>query len=480
MGSPQEPPEEPDEWLTDAPADNGEVDEVRRELKISIEDDPFGDCPPPVSSFEELQGVPQIVLQNLWHCGFKAPMPIQAQAMPLVVMGRDVIGLAQTGSGKTLAFLIPFAVSLGAAVSDWRKQSWITTSALVLAPTRELAVQISEEAQKIFNNSAVRVACVYGGGNKWTQQSHLKNGVHLLVGTPGRLIDFADSDVVELRFVSYFVLDEADRMLDMGFHDDVVGIANRTRAQRQTLFFSATWNETVQGLAQSLCSKNSQPVRISYAQEDCRSANGGNAKQQAREGIVQEVVVVDCPGSGGDRWAQQEAIKNEMLEEHIREVLQASDDNKILVFVSQKTLADKVSQKLQEDGFKADAMHGGKSQDYRLWVLDQFRRGELRLLVCTDVLGRGIDIPSVSHVVIHEMGGIEDYIHRIGRTARGRDGHGHALVFFEYWDGAPQLAGELAAVLESSNQHVPEDLLRIAAEVSAGQRPVKEWGWGKR
>merc|ERR1712216_366177 len=146
--------------------------------------------------------------------------------------------------------------------------------------------------------------------------------------------------------------------------------------------------------------------------------------------------------------------------------------HKVLVFVSRKDLADKVSARLQKDGFKADAMHGGRSQECRLWVLDQFRKGELRLLVCTDVLGRGIDIPSVSHVVIHEMGAIEDYVHRIGRTARGRYGKGHALVFFEYYDKQPNCAAELIKVLEASGQNVPEDLLAIADEVAAGKRKI--------
>merc|ERR1711974_500930 len=146
--------------------------------------------------------------------------------------------------------------------------------------------------------------------------------------------------------------------------------------------------------------------------------------------------------------------------------------------------ADKLSTRLRTQGFKADAMHGGKSQDYRLWVLDQFRKGFLRVLVCTDVLGRGIDIPSVSHVVIHEMGDIEDYIHRIGRTARGRYGKGHALVFFEYWDKQPGIAAELIEVLEASKQQVPDKLRYIAAEVASGRREVRVgasgWKGGKQ
>merc|ERR1712190_641493 len=214
----------------------------------------------------------------------------------------------------------------------------------------------------------------------------------------------------------------------------------------------------------------------SYGQGDKDQARDqpDASKLQAREGIVQEVVVVDCEGA--DRWERQESVKENQMHMHIQSVLEESKDHKVLVFVSQNHLADKVSERLRKYGFKADSMHGGKSQEYRLWVLDQFRKGELQLLVCTDVLGRGIDIPSVSHVVIHEMGDIEDYIHRIGRTARGRYGKGHALVFFEFWEGSPQLAGELISVLEASKQNVPKDLRRIAAEVASGKRKATVWG----
>jgi len=228
----------------------------------------------------------------------------------------------------------------------------------------------------------------------------------------------------------------------------------------------------VQLLAQGLCRKGSKPVRISYGQGGGTFSDSGEAAtHQAREGIIQEVEVVDC--NGEDHWERQAEKKNTILDMHLTSVLEASKEHKVLVFVSQKHLADQLSTKLKNQGFDADAMHGGKSQDYRLWVLDQFRKGFLRVLVCTDVLGRGIDIPSVSHVVIHEMGDIEDYIHRIGRTARGRYGKGHALVFFEYWEGAPQLASDLIGVLAASKQKVPDALQRIADEVAHGKRAVR-------
>jgi ATP-dependent RNA helicase DDX5/DBP2 len=467
------------------------VDALRAQLQLHIEDDPYGDCPAPIREFDELANLPKHVLASLKKHGITTPMPIQAQALPLVLSGRDVIGLAQTGSGKTLAFLLPASVHL----EKQRRLSNQTTPklpsplVLVLAPTRELAVQIADEANKVFDSSfqhgdmnhEVHTVAVYGGGDKFKQQRQLGWGSDIVVATPGRLTDFVNTHVLTLDRVGYFVLDEGDRMLDMGFHDDVASISKQTKPERQMLFFSATWGKEVQELAQGLCRSGSKPVRISYGRESDATADGV-AKHKAREGIVQEVVVVDHVGD--KHWELQEADKEVIMDKHLKNVLTASDDHKVLVFVSQKHLADKLSDRLQSQGFKADSMHGGKSQDYRLWVLDQFRKGELRLLVCTDVLGRGIDIPSVSHVVIHEMGDIEDYIHRIGRTARGRYGKGHALVFFEYWEGNPDLAAELKDVLVASKQIVPTELQRIVDEVANGKRQSRtsapKWNGGKQ
>jgi ATP-dependent RNA helicase DDX5/DBP2 len=450
---------------------------LRAELQLRIEDDPYGDCPAPVRRFEELSLLPQYVLSSLRRHGIAAPMPIQAQALPLVLSGRDVIGLAQTGSGKTLAFLLPAAVHLEKQLRSQRSAPAVPSPfVLVLAPTRELAVQIADEADKMVcradadaSKTQVHTVAVYGGGDKWAQEKKLRQGAHIVVATPGRLADFVDRHVLALDRVTYLVLDEADRMLDMGFQDDMATVAKQVQPKRQMLFFSATWGQEVQRLAQGLCRSGSKPVRISYGQDgNMLSSDGTPAKHKAREGITQEVIVLDHDGD--DHFEKQEAEKDKLLDKFLQNVLKASDEHKVLVFVSQKQYADKLSERLQKQGHKADSMHGGKSQDYRLWVLDQFRKGELRLLVCTDVLGRGIDIPKVSHVVIHEMGETEDYIHRIGRTARGRYGKGHALVFFEYWDGYPQVAGELIEVLAASKQPIPSGLQKIADEVASGKR----------
>lgn len=434
----------------------------REALQICIDEDPYGNCPDPVASFDELGVLPRHVIDSLNACGITKPLPIQAQALPLALAGRDVIGLAQTGSGKTLAFLLPAVVHIEAQAPIGDAVSPI---ALILAPTRELAVQICDEVAKVLyrskNSGSIWACSAYGGGDKKQQLSKIR-GSHILAATPGRLMDFVREKAVSLHRVTYFVLDEADRMLDMGFQGDVMSLSGQVRPERQMLFFSATWSAEVQQLAAGLC--HARPVRISVGQRD-------RGEHAARKGIDQKVVVVD---HGGD-WEKQEKEKNALLDRHLREVLLASSENKVLVFVSQKKLADELAWKLQSDGFKADSMHGGKSQDCRLWVLEEFRQGRLRLLVCTDVLGRGIDIPSVSHVVIHEMGLIEDYIHRIGRTARGKGARGHALVFFEYWEKEPQLAKQLIEVLRASEQPVPAALEQIAADVDAGRRKIASY-----
>eukprot|EP00929_Paragymnodinium_shiwhaense_P111614 TRINITY_DN7993_c0_g1_i1.p1 TRINITY_DN7993_c0_g1~~TRINITY_DN7993_c0_g1_i1.p1 ORF type:complete len:584 (-),score=126.09 TRINITY_DN7993_c0_g1_i1:315-2066(-) len=466
--------------------DPGVAAGLREEWQISIEDDPYGDCPAPIRAFSNLKCLPTFLVENLEYNGFSAPMPIQSQALPLVMSGKNVIGLAQTGSGKTLAFLLPAIVHIEAQTPlRTSKLPPVTPIALVLAPTRELAVQISDEAQKVLFNSetgkhvtskGVNAVVVYGGGNKRQQQEKLFEGPHILVATPGRLLDFLEQKTISLMRTTYFVLDEADRMLDMGFSPDVSRISRLIRPERQVLFFSATWAREVQELAAGLCEPQCPPVRISFGQN---RDDGGDpdAPGMPREEIEQEVMVVDEPehdGSGMDQWMRQDLLKRELLEAHLVKVLKESQQNKILVFVNQKTIADELAFKLSRQGFAADAMHGSKSQEARLWVLDQFKSDKLRLLVATDVLGRGIDIPSITHVVIHEMCAITDYVHRIGRTGRGIDGTGHALVFFEYYDKHPELAGELIKVLEASNQKVPPALQRIATEVAAGIRMNSE------
>eukprot|EP00438_Fugacium_kawagutii_P024754 Skav213504 [mRNA] locus=scaffold3849:220391:247029:- [translate_table: standard] len=355
--------------------------------------------PGPITTFQELNDLlPRYVLDALTWNNITNPLPIQCQALPLVLTGLDVIGIAQTGSGKTLAYLLPAIVHIVAQPPIARGS--ISPVALIMAPTRELAVQIVEEAHKAGLKSV---------GKKFQQLNDLEYGCDIVAATPGRLIDFMTQKKISLERVTYLVLDEADRMLEEGFAGDVESISSQVRPERQVLFFSATWSHEVQKLAAGLCNPGTHPVRISVGQDEHGSLS---AKQRhARDGIVQTVQVVDFP----DDYEKQVAEKRKLLEKYLQ---------------GRKQYADELATKLWDAGFKATAMHGGKSQDdARLRTLEDFRKGEYRLMVATDaqlmdVIGRGIDIPSVSHVIIFDMGSIDDYVHRIGRTARGKDGHG--------------------------------------------------------
>lgn len=261
--------------------------------------------------------------------------------------------------------------------------------------------------------------------------------------------------------VTYLVLDEADRMLEDGFGAQVGAIVNAIRKDRQVLFFSATWPPEVQELAQKMCDSQT-PVSVTVGQREDGSG------LTTREEIIQEVVVFDH-----DSWDVRDMQKQKLLHAHLQEVL-ANPEHKVLVFVSRKQLADELCHALRNQGFSTQAMHWGKQQDSRLEILGRYRRGETKLLVCTDVMGRGLDIPDISHVVQYDMGAIEDYVHRIGRTARGPYGKGHALTFFEYDKKWPHLAGDLVGVLGQSGQDVPLKLVEIANGVFNGQGSAKK------
>jgi len=461
--------------------DKGAVCQVRETLGIQIESDPAGveRTPPPIRSFSELSILPSWITEALAENKWATPMAIQAQALPILLSGKNLIGIAQTGSGKTGAFLLPAVIHV--AAQRPLRRSDPGPIVLVLAPTRELAVQISEEAEKVVKYSrccrehpgGIRSVCFYGGGRKSDQLRQFTfDGSHIVVATPGRLMDFCKDSKVSLQRVTYLCLDEADRMLDMGFSGDMEQIGNMIRPERQTVFFSATWPKEVQALACQLCIDTPVTIRV--------GKHGGNSDEadgvlSAREGIKQEVVVVDFPEEAKP-WDKQEAEKKQLLDAHIKAVF-AEGEPKMIIFVNQKNLADELSDKLWKEGIFVDAIHGGKPQEQRLRILDQFRKGQTRLLIATDVIGRGLDIPEVSHVVIYDMNGVEDYIHRIGRTGRGKDGRGHAFVLFEYAPTQPDTAKELVAVLEKSKQAVPPKLLQIAEEVAKGKRWSRDSAW---
>lgn len=260
--------------------------------------------------------------------------------------------------------------------------------------------------------------------------------------------------------VTYFVLDEGDRMLEDGFEAQVKVINGAIRPDRHMLFFSATWPMQVHRLAKAMCKGAKPPVRLRVGQNQ-----DGSAK--TRDDITQEVIVF----TEGD-WETRDRKKKKLLYERTKEALEI-EGTKVLVFVSRKDLADDMSYNFNGQGFASEAMHGGKTQDVRLAVLDRFKTGDLRLLCTTDVMGRGLDIPTITHVFIYDMGDIEDYVHRIGRTARGPQGEGQAMTLFEYDPKWPHLAEGLIKCMEQSNQDIPEELRQVAEDVKNGSREMK-------
>jgi ATP-dependent RNA helicase RhlE len=347
-------------------------------------------------SFDSL-GLRDELLSAISTQGYVKPTPIQAQSVPVILEGCDLLARAQTGTGKTAAFALPIVQRLSEkAVQQKRRRP----RALVLVPTRELAAQVSEQMQYYGRRLSLRSTKIYGGVNIQAQIERLRRGVDIVVATPGRLLDHAERDTINLSKIEFLVLDEADRMLDLGFIDDILEVAEYLPPQRQTLLFSATYSQSIKQLADELLD---QPRRIEVAR-----------RQITADAVIQAVYPVD------------RSRKREMLSHLIRK----GDWNQVLVFTRTRYGADKLTDELRFDGIKASAIHSNKSQSIRTRTLAEFKRGELRVLVATDVAARGLDIERLPHVVNYELPQVpEDYVHRIGRTGRaGEDGVAISLV----------------------------------------------------
>jgi ATP-dependent RNA helicase RhlE len=342
------------------------------------------------SSFTEL-GLAEPLLRAIQAENYDTPTPIQAQAIPYLLEGKDLLGIAQTGTGKTAAFALPILQRLSAVEVQRRRGA---VRALILTPTRELAVQISESFRSYGRHLGLRSAVIFGGVNQYAQVQALARGVDILVATPGRLLDLMNQRHVDLRDLSIFVLDEADRMLDMGFIHDVKRVVAVLPKQRQTLFFSATMPGEIEKLAAGILT---DPVHITVT-----------PPSTTVERIDQRVYFVAA------------SHKSSLL----AEVLKDETVARVLVFTRTKHGADRVTQHVQRIGIEAQAIHGNKSQSARQRALKDFRDGQTRVLVATDIAARGIDIDGITHVINYEIPNVpETYVHRIGRTARaGRDG----------------------------------------------------------
>ncbi|CAM6100426.1 unnamed protein product [Calypogeia fissa] len=402
-----------------------EVDAYRRQHEVSA----LGEnVPAPFMTFESANFAPDL-LRELRTAGFTSPTPIQAQTWPIAMQGRDIVAIAKTGSGKTLGYLVPAFLHL----ERNRSNSRLGPTVLVLAPTRELATQIQDEAVKFGRSSRLTSTCVYGGAPKGPQLRDIERGADIVIATPGRLNDFLEVRKVSLRQVTYLVLDEADRMLDMGFEPQIRKIVNEIPARRQTLMYTATWPKEVRKIAGDLLVN---PVQVNIGNTDELSAN---------KSITQHVEVVPP------------YEKQRRLEQILRS---QEPGSKIIVFCSTKRMCDQLARTLGRD-FGAAAIHGDKSQGERDWVLSQFKAGKSPVLVATDVAARGLDIKDIRVVINYDFPtGVEDYVHRIGRTGRaGATGLAH--TFFAEQDG--KYAKELIKVLEGANQKVPQELRDIAA-----------------
>ncbi|KAK6153076.1 hypothetical protein DH2020_012715 [Rehmannia glutinosa] len=389
-----------------------------------------------------LIGVPLLAQQ----AGFSAPTPIQAQSWPVALQGRDIVAIAKTGSGKTLGYLIPGFIHL----KERRNNPRLGPTVLVLSPTRELATQIQDEAVKFGRSSKITCTCLYGGAPKGPQLKDLDRGVDIVVATPGRLNDILEMRRVTLHQVSYLVLDEADRMLDMGFEPQIRKIVKEVPSRRQTLMYTATWPKEVRRIAADLLVN---PVQV----------NIGNVDELAANKAITQYVEVMSPMD-----------KRPRLEQILRS---QEPGSKIIIFCSTKRMCDQLAGNLTRQ-FGAAAIHGDKSQSERDHVLNQFRTGRSPVLVATDVAARGLDIKDIRVVINYDFPtGVEDYVHRIGRTGRA-GATGVAYTFFCDYDS--KHASDLVKLLEGANQSVPDEVRDMASRGGGGgmARGRRQWGPG--
>uniref|UniRef100_A0A672IDU7 RNA helicase n=3 Tax=Salarias fasciatus TaxID=181472 RepID=A0A672IDU7_SALFA len=403
-----------------------DVEEYRRKREITIRG---SGCPKPVTAFHQAQ-FPQYVIDVLMQQNFKEPTAIQAQGFPVALSGKDLVGIAQTGSGKTLSYLLPAIVHINHQPYLERGDGPIC---LVLAPTRELAQQVQQVAYEYGKSSRIKSTCVYGGAPKGPQIRDLERGVEICIATPGRLIDFLESGKTNLRRCTYLVLDEADRMLDMGFEPQIRKIVDQIRPDRQTLMWSATWPKEVRQLAEDFLRE--------YVQ-----INVGALELSANHNILQIVDV--CMENEKD---------NKLLQ--LMEEIMAEKENKTIIFVETKKRCDDLTRRMRRDGWPAMCIHGDKSQPERDWVLTEFRSGKAPILIATDVASRGLDVEDVKFVINYDYpNSSEDYVHRIGRTARSTN-KGTAYTFFT--PGNLRQARDLVRVLEEARQAINPKLLQL-------------------
>lgn len=374
-------------------------------------------------TFNDLQ-LTEPLRKAVQQAGYTTPTPIQLQSIPAILKGRDVLGCAQTGTGKTAAFSIPTIQLLDTnnRINGNRR----TIKSLILTPTRELAIQIGESLAEYGSFSKLKHLVIFGGVPQNSQVQALRQGIDILVATPGRLLDLMDQGFISLSNIEIFTLDEADRMLDMGFVHDVKKVIKKIPVKRQTLFFSATMPDAIQDLANSILNN---PLKVEVT-----------PVSSTAERIQQEVYFIDKTNK-----------KNLLID-----LLQSSDADRVLVFTRTKHGANKVVKDLIKAGIKAEAIHGNKTQNARQKALNNFKDKTTRVLVATDIAARGIDIDDLALVINFEIPNIsETYVHRIGRTGRaGASGKAISFCDFEekaYLKDIQKLIDQKIPVVENHN-----------------------------
>lgn len=414
-----------------------EADTFRKEnmeisaLDLSDEQKPI---PNPVRTFDEAFRQYPEILKEIEKNKFVKPTPIQSQCWPILLQGKDLIGIAQTGTGKTLAFLLPALVHIDGQPAPRHARKG--PSVLVLSPTRELALQIEEESKK-YSYKDIKCLCIYGGGNRNAQIAAVKKGVEIIIATPGRLNDLQMNEIIDLRTITYLVLDEADRMLDMGFEPQIKKLLLDIRRDRQTVMTSATWPPGVRRLSQSYLMN---PFHVYVGSLDLRACT-----------LVEQTI---------------EFLEHDDKKDRTSEfIMNMKEGDKVLVFTGRKVTADDVASDFSIRGLQVQSIHGDREQCDREQALDDFRTGRVSVLIATDVASRGLDIKDISHVVNFDFPRhIEDYVHRIGRTGRaGQSGKALSFITREDW----RSARELCNILQEASQDVPDELIKMAERYEA-------------
>uniref|UniRef100_A0A0P4WJQ0 RNA helicase n=1 Tax=Scylla olivacea TaxID=85551 RepID=A0A0P4WJQ0_SCYOL len=408
-----------------------EVERFRQEnfdMKVYVDRGSELQIPNPVQTFVQAFRSYPAILREIAQQGFEKPSPIQCQSWPILMQGLDMIGIAQTGTGKTLAFILPALLHIVAQPTPRNKR--VGPTCLVLAPTRELAQQIEKEVSK-YSYDNIKCVCVYGQGDKRIQVHKIRGKAEIVVATPGRLNDFTSTGIIDLSGVSYLVLDEADRMLDMGFEPQIRKAVLLTRPDRQTVMTSATWPEGVRDLASKLMK---EPITVVVGSLDLKAVHT----------VTQKIMICD---------------EDNKKEELIKFITGLGNKEKAIVFVGRKSMVDFLSVAMLEEGLNVCIMHGDICQHDREQALRDLKSGKSRVLIATDVASRGIDVNDVTHIFNFDCPrDMEEYVHRVGRTGRaGRSGSAITLFTRNDWARAEKLID----ILERSNQDVPRALVRM-------------------